>query len=128
MVWDGGKRQLKFLTGSPRKFPFNSCTCWVEKFVSLGVLRRLWLVIHHSRYFTFCYSPQQRHLGGKLSYCCADLGSSYCRGIGIVEGQIYKCVEVTCNGLKFIPSSVQIMLTHASGIWLLHQINLLLFS
>jgi hypothetical protein len=83
----------------------------MEKFLSLDILRRLWLVIQYNRYITFCYSPQQRHLGRKLSYCCAGLGSSYCRGIGIVEGQICKCVEVTCNGLKFIRSSIQIMLT-----------------
>jgi len=80
--------------------------------MSLDVLRRLWLVIHYSRYVTFCYSPQQRHLGRKLSYCCAGLGSSYCRGIGIVEGQIYICVEVTCNGLKFVPSTIQITVTY----------------
>ena len=78
--------------------------------MSRDVIRRLWLVIHYSRYVTFRYSPQQRHVGRKLS-CCAGLGSSYCRGFGIVEGQIYKCVEVTCNGLKFIPSAFQITLT-----------------
>jgi hypothetical protein len=79
--------------------------------VSRDILRRLWLVIHYSLYVTFCYSPQQRQVGRKVSYCCAGLGSSYCRGIGIVEGQIYKCVEVTCNGLKFIPSAFKITLT-----------------